>query len=246
MKTDRANTSSWKREVYRDYGTLFQTQQDSSIYDEYIPYATYIVKTVFPQNKEIKILDAGCGIGGFVKVCIDSGYTHVEGIDISEDSVAVAHKAGLLQVKHGDIFDYLKQLTDNTLDVILCLDVIEHFQREDAIRLLHEIFRLLRKGGTIVLHVPNAEGIFGSKVRYSDYTHEMAFTSRSLFQLLRFIGFDSPTCFEDKPIVHGFKSMVRRVLWPVVTFQFRFLHAVETGSFDVKLSQNILVTGKKP
>ena len=125
--------------------------------------------------------------------------------------------------------------------MVLCLDVLEHFVREESISLLLEVKRVLKTGGRILLHVPNAEGIFGAKIRYADYTHEIAFTQKSISQLLQYVGFATVRSYEDKPIVQNLVGAIRRVLWTIFTLPYRFLHAIETGSFNVKLSQNILV-----
>src|SRR6185503_12315942 len=101
-------TSKWKRLIYKNYGTLFRTRADVNAYTQFIPYAKYIISNFLPKDKEAKIIDLGCGIGGFIKSISQAGYSNIEGIDISEESVSTAHSFGILQVKHGDIFKYLE------------------------------------------------------------------------------------------------------------------------------------------
>lgn len=232
---------NWKREIYRHYSSLFGRSIKRESYSAFYPYGRKIIEKCFPKKgKEIQILDLGCGIGGFIKVFLDAGYTNVEGVDVSEESVSMAHTYGLFQVKQGDIFAELNLRKENSYDVILFLDVIEHFKRKEILSLMKSAFEKLRPGGRVILHVPNAEGVFGSKIRYSDITHEMAFTANSLTQITRFAGFSEFSCFEDKPIIHGLTSFFRRCIWEVGTISFRLLHASESGLFSVRLSQNIL------
>ena len=182
----------------------------------------------------------GCGIGGFLKVFAAEGYQHIQGVDLSKESVEYAHAHGMMQVKQGDLFGTLRSAEDNSFDVILYLDVIEHFEHYQVLDILKETYRLLSPGGRIIIHAPNAEGIFGSRIRYGDFTHEQAFTIHSLSQISRFAGFTSFMCFEDKPVVHNMTSFVRRILWEIFTIPDRIKFAIESGSFSIRLSQNIL------
>jgi hypothetical protein len=107
------------------------------------------------------------------------------------------------------------------------------------------VFRVLSPDGVCVAHVPNAEGLYGLRVRYGDLTHEQAFTPRSAGQLFRTIGFRQVASFEDKPVMHGLTSVVRRLLWEVGTLPHRVLLAAETGEWGARLSQNIVVRAVK-
>ncbi len=237
--------SNWKIDFYNKYSTLFGKTLKEDIYDQYRPYGNYIVDTCFPSNKEVKILDLGCGKGGFLKVFKECGYLHVEGVDVSAEDVLYAHTFGMSEVRLGDIMETLSTASDASYDIVLFLDVIEHFAHAEILHLLTEAHRIIRHGGTIILHVPNAEGIFGSRIRYSDFTHDMAFTSKSLSQILTYAGFSSFRCFEDKPLLHNLKGILRRLIWIIGTFPFRVLHAAETGTYAVFLSQNILFRATK-
>lgn len=245
MNTESNITKRWKPGIYKNYSTLFKARVDSSAYEQFVPYANYIVRNFLPKERQAIIVDLGCGIGGFMRAIAKAGYVNIHGVDISEESVVTAHAFHIQNVELGDIFTYLGGLSDNSIDVILCIDVLEHFTREEGIKLLLEIRRVLKPDGRTIIHVPNAEGIFGSKIRYADFTHEMAYTQKSIAQILQYSGFGLVYCYEDKPLVHGLMSAIRRLLWILLTFPYRILHAAETGSTNVKLSQNILVLAFK-
>jgi SAM-dependent methyltransferase len=232
--------TNWKNEFYKKYSTFFGKKIDKHTYRKFEPYGKHIIRNFFPLDKNARILDLGCGIGGFLKMYLFHGYLNAEGVDISDEDVALAHQFGMIQVKHGNVFSTLKEAKDSSYDVILFLDVLEHFSRDEILILLNESYRILGSNGRVIIHVPNAEGIFGSKIRYSDITHELAFTSNALGQILTYAGFSSFTCLEDKPTLHNFKGLIRRFLWTIGTFPFRLLHLAETGTYKVRLSQNIL------
>ncbi len=245
MSIESDVTQKWKPRIYKNYSTLFKTQVDSSAYEQFVPYANYIIHNFLPKDKDAQVVDLGCGIGGFTRAIAKAGYLNIQGVDISEESVQTAHSYGVQNVKLGDIFTYLENMADNGIDAILCIDVLEHFTREEGIKLLVEMRRVLKSDGRAIIHVPNAEGIFGSKIRYADFTHEMAYTQKSISQILQYSGFGQVYCYEDKPIIHSILSALRRLLWVVLTIPYRILHAVETGSMNVKLSQNILIVAFK-
>lgn len=245
MSIESEVTKKWKSGIYKKYTSIFKARVDNSAYEQFVPYADYIIHRFLPGNKNALIVDLGCGIGGFTKAISNEGYLNIQGVDISEESVQTAHSHGIQNVKLGDIFSYLEGISDGTIDAILCIDVLEHFTREESVKLLLEIRRVLQSEGRVIIHVPNAEGIFGSKIRYADFTHEMAYTQKSIAQILQYCGFGQVSCYEDRPIMHGILSAIRRLLWILLTIPYRVLHAVETGSMNVKLSQNILVLAFK-
>ena len=83
------------------------------------------------------------------------------------------------------------------------------------------------------------------RIRYGDLTHENCFTPKSIRQALRSSGFTEVQCFEDKPIIHGLKSLIRRMFWDVMTIFPRLLLIAETGQPGTILSQNFLVVAHK-
>lgn len=236
---------SWKDDFYARYSTFFGRKITEGTYDHFIPYGRHIVRKLFPADKSSRILDMGCGIGGFIKVFIDEGYHQVQGIDLSKEDVDYAHANGIHQVKQGELWEILKTAPDGSYDVILYLDVLEHFGHAEILSILRETYRILAPQGRIIIHCPNAEGIFGSRIRYADFTHELSFTSDSLAQITRYAGFDSFVCYEDKPIAHGVVSFFRRILWEILTLHHRVLFAAETGKYIARLSQNILFCAVK-
>ena len=80
------------------------------------------------------VLDAGCGEGVLVEEY--AGRLHIEGVD---EHYASAHvrKGSLLALPSAD----------ETFDVVLCLDVLEHLAFPDQPRALEELRRVLRPSG---------------------------------------------------------------------------------------------------
>lgn len=232
--------NEWRRKFYENYSSTFKREYNEQSYNGYLPYGYHLIKRCFPENKEAKIVDLGCGVGGYLNAVKKAGYKNIEGVDASPEEVAVAHRLGLIEIKQQDLFSYLGKCANDSVDVILLLDVLEHLKKHEVIHFMEEAYRVLTKGGRLVLHVPNAEAIFSGKVRYSDFTHENAFTSKSIAQIATYAGFQSVQAFEDKPLLHSIPSMLRRAIWETMTIPFRLIHAAENGTYKVILSQNLL------
>lgn len=53
----------------------------------------------------------------------------------------------------------------SSVDVVLAVDLLEHLLRSELQTLVQGVYRILRRRGRWVVHVPNAEGLFGPGVR---------------------------------------------------------------------------------
>jgi SAM-dependent methyltransferase len=211
------------------------------------PYLERLVARWIPPDRDQRILEIGCGWGAFLAVLREAGYRDLGGVDASPEQVAAAHALGLDFVREGALLDRLRATPDGSCDVVIAFDVLEHFTRAEALDLGDEIHRVLRAGGRLLLHVPNAEGIFPGRVLYGDLTHETAYTRQSLQQLLSVCGFARISFAEDVPVVHGAKSALRFVLWKLFRTFFRLIHAAETGELgrDLVLSQNLVAVAER-
>jgi SAM-dependent methyltransferase len=112
-------------------------------YPIYIAKMEYITRFLQSVQKETEILDAGCGEGVLVEEYRNAGYA-IRGLDLNYSSVYVTQ---------GDLLNI--PFDDETFDLVLCLDVIEHLNCEDQGPALREIRRILKKDGQALLAVPN-------------------------------------------------------------------------------------------
>jgi len=177
----------------------------------------------------------------------EAGYRNAIGVETSPDQVEFARQLGVSSVIPGDLVSFLRDSASEIFDVVVAIDVIEHFRKDEVLDIMDNAYRVLRPGGKLIVHVPNAEGIFGSRIFWSDFTHEMAFTPEGLRQLTCACGFSSIVLSEDLPVIHGFKSLVRRVLWTALRSVFRLTYMAETGDSGAGLilTQNLLAVANK-
>jgi len=210
------------------------------------PYLKKIIKNHFPPNKNINIVDLGCGQGAFLYFLRSEGFSNLTGVDISTDQTEIAKKLGVEGIINGHLMETLAKISDNSQDIVIAFDVIEHFTKIELLPFVDEVHRVLRSNGKWIIHAPNGESPFFGRIRYGDFTHEQAFTRNSISQLLLASGFNEVKCFEDKPVVHGVKSAIRRILWEGFRLIFLLFNASETGCWDNKavFSQNLLTIAK--
>jgi SAM-dependent methyltransferase len=242
--------TAYRARFYKNYAELQQRTQVEQVRRGLrlrAPYLRRLVKQFFPADLESNIVDLGCGYGALVLFLQESGYRNVLGVETSPGQVEFARQLGVSSVVSGDLVPFLRNSAAEVFDVVVVFDVIEHFCKDEVLEIMDQVYRVLRPGGRLIVHVPNAEGIFGSRIFWSDFTHEMAFTREGLRQLSCASGFTSVEFSEDLPVVHGIKSLIRRIAWAGLRSIFRLACMAETGDSGsgLILTQNLLAVANK-
>ena len=242
--------TAYRARFYKNYAGLQQRTQPEQIQRDLVlrtPYLRRLVKQFFPADRESSIVDLGCGCGALVLFLQQTGYRNVLGVETSPDQIEFARQSGVNSVVSGDLLPFLRDSASEVFDVVVVFDVIEHFCKDEVLEIMDQAHRVLRPRGRLIVHAPNAEGIFGSRIFWSDFTHEMAFTREGLRQLACASGFSSLEFSEDLPVVHGVKSLIRRVLWAGLRSIFRLAYMAETGDTGAGLilTQNLLAVAMK-
>jgi SAM-dependent methyltransferase len=241
----------YRERVYKHYSSARVESLVPKTVEEFKPREPFfnkIIKNNFPLDKNINILELGCGHGIFQYFINKAGYKNSKGIDGSIQQVEGAKKLGIKNIILGDMIAYIKVLDSSFLDMIIAIDIFEHFTKEEFTDLVDELHRILKKDGLIICHQPNSEGPFGNFMRDWDYTHELSFTRQSLAQIFLASEFNSIKTFEDKPIIHGVKSFFRFVLWEyLIRNIFVAIRTIESGRCDKEaiFTQNFLAVIKK-
>jgi 2-polyprenyl-3-methyl-5-hydroxy-6-metoxy-1,4-benzoquinol methylase len=200
---------------------------------------------LIPQALDARILDVGCGRGGLVYWLSQRGYHRAEGIDVSGEQVETARRVGVANVQQADLRSYLGSRVQS-YDALILRDVVEHFTREQIIEVLELCRAALRPGGVVIVQVPNAESPFFGRIRYGDFTHELAFTQSSMAQLFKVIGLEDLRLYPTEPVVTGLGSLARNVLWGVVKAFYRILLFAELGRGKWIFTQGLIAVGRVP
>jgi len=154
--------------MYVEFEDLFRgTREDiKGRVKYYLPF----VEEVYKKTNKSPILDIGCGRGEWVELLKENNY-NATGIDTNKIMVKRCKDLGL-DVKEGDVIEYLRNQKDNSLSVITGFHVMEHLPFKVLIKLFDESLRVLKPGGMILFETPNPENInVGAYTFYYDPTH---------------------------------------------------------------------------
>ncbi len=135
-----------------------------------------IMKGIISSNKKIKILDLGSGRGHFYFALKQLGYQNIFASDrapMFKECIA------------GDITGKLP-FENATFDLVLSRDLAEHIANHE--QFFKEHYRILKPEGKIIVMTPNAEKMSLGEF-YTDYTHVMPYTRKSLREALLTHGF---------------------------------------------------------
>jgi ubiquinone/menaquinone biosynthesis C-methylase UbiE len=99
-------------------------------------------------GQEIRLLDSGCGTGANLREI--SKFFPSVGVEKYFDGLLLCKNRSLNNVLNGQ----LERLPfkDESFDVVLAMDVLEHV--DDDIEVLKELFRVSKKNGILITHVP--------------------------------------------------------------------------------------------
>ena len=128
-----------------------------------------------------KILDIGCGTGGFTKLL--AGKFDVAGLDMSETALNYCRKRGLEKLYSGYIEDFPADEFQPKAAVML--DVIEHI--EDDKKVVKQVFDLLPKGGYLISTVPAYQWLWS---RHDEvHMHFRRYKKKNFTGMLKSAGF---------------------------------------------------------
>ena len=203
----------------------------------YLPYIT-------DMNSSCRILELGCGPGYLLQFLKEQGFHNVQGIDVSAEQVGIAKELGCDAIE-ADVFEYLLS-SEGVYDVIIAVDFVEHFYREELIELLGKVEQAVRPGGCFILQTPNGEGLFSRQMIYGDLTHCTILTPNSLKQVLQFAGFVEVEFSETGPIPKTLAGKARLIGWKLVKLGLNGVRRVQSGKRQALWGDNVICCCRRP
>lgn len=179
-------------------------------------------------DKNIFILDIGCGFGQFINGCKKLGYKNIKGIDLSEEAVKFCKQNGM-DVEKIDVKKYLNK----KFDVIYMGHILEHLPKNEVINTLWHInTNLLNENGSLFIMVPNAQSNTDCYWAYEDFTHNTLFTAGSLLFVLKEAGFKNIEFLDIDGTSGstGLKKTIKKYLLKIYIINKLFWNKV-TGSY---------------
>ena len=115
------------------------------------------VKDLMHDVPKGKMLEIGCGTGQWTRFFVDEGF-NVTGIDTSEKMLDQARAKEIDAIFHKtDVQDL--PFNDCSFDAVAAITVLEFV--DNQARALHEMHRVLKPGGWIILGCLNAKSVLG-------------------------------------------------------------------------------------
>lgn len=145
-------------------------------------------RTSFAENycKNKRVLDFGCGSGGFLKMIKDIAIS-VAGVELEDEKRLFLNEEGLA------CFESVDALCEEKYDVITMFHVLEHLP--DPIMILEELKKHLTDDGKIIIEIPNADDALLSlyeSTDFADFTywvcHLYLYTNSTLTKLMNRCG----------------------------------------------------------
>jgi len=216
---------SYRNVVYGGYSDNFGGVKT---YDRTLQFREYSqVYSKLPNDKGAAILDVGCGKCEWLDWLSEKGYTLLGGVDRATSELAKGTGKDY-RIHEGDATQVLSGFSEE-FDLIHAKDLFEHFSKDEAVKFLLASFKALKPGGEIWIRTFNAQSPMAAATRYGDFSHEIGVTPGSLAQVLTACGFGSISVSGYMPTAGGWKGMIRKVVFSLVTLRARIELKVRHG-----------------
>ncbi|HQC91432.1 MAG: class I SAM-dependent methyltransferase [Candidatus Methanoculleus thermohydrogenotrophicum] len=170
----------------------------SQITSDYsIRYLDFMTEIELSLQAGSVVCEAGCGTGQTLRIF--SPRHRTIGLDISANALSIA-KNNCDAPLQGDIFQI--PLRSETCDLVYNSGVIEHFPHPANVRALSEMARITRKGGRIIVIVPNTLCLWyklgkevACRVNRFEFGYEEDYSPRRLRTTFEEAGIKVKRCF---------------------------------------------------
>lgn len=164
-------------------------------------YFTRELRNATARHTVTDVLEVGFGDGSFLGYAAARGW-NVIGTELSDVQVTLGRAAGY----NVHTPDYVDGLAEESLDLIVAFDVLEHIPQDDVVGFLSSLASKLRPEGRMLLRYPNSDTWLGNPLQHGDPTHvtEIGYLKMTYFAEssgLRILNYRAP-------VRRGFRSSV--------------------------------------
>lgn len=224
------NDSYFLDEYRNQYGKTYQ-EDYNTIYQFAASRLNRIIPYLKKHPSRSRLLDVGAALGFFLKCALDTGFQHIEGIEISSFACEYARKQLDIPIHNSDLMTWT---TTDTFDVISAWYVIEHFANTDMV--FTKLNGLLNVNGVLAFSVPS---IYGPSyrlnreqwIRTHPEDHRIDFSPAFLKRYLRKLGFKKVILFPagiHPSRVLSSESLLYRFFAPCYTLYSRIFKYSDT------------------
>jgi 2-polyprenyl-3-methyl-5-hydroxy-6-metoxy-1,4-benzoquinol methylase len=243
--------ADYRQRIYDSYlrtsGHYYQAMLSPEVYEGLRPFYRANHLPWLPADRTSAVIDIGCGAGHFVYFLRHEGFTKAEGIDASPEMVRQCEATGLPGIVLADWREHLA-VRRGMYGAVVANDFLEHLTKDEILEFLDLALAALVPSGRVVLKLPNAYTMFGSRDAYVDFTHQLSFTPQSALQVLAAVGFADICVRPVHAPVRSLKAAVKRIMWEI-GFQpvLRAWSVMSDGERKPAVyTVNMIVSGKKP
>ena len=147
------------------------------------------------SDRDIIIIDAGCGTGGLMLFMQEQGYANLQGFDLSLDSVRICRQRRL-NVAHENLLNIAHRYFPASADVIVSNDTLYFLDKEERLNLVQQCFQVLSPGGLLILNLP--------ALKYFRGIHDLSVGIKHRFSML-----EARSLFDSSQF-----SIIRQIYWP--------------------------------
>jgi ubiquinone/menaquinone biosynthesis C-methylase UbiE len=117
------------------------------------------INLINPKLSNSEIMDCACGTGYGIDFFYDNldKSNKLTGVDIDVETIEICkdkYKNKEINFIVGSILDE-KLVQENSIYLYLCNQTLEHFYKEDQLKVVENQYKLIKKGGYLMLCVPN-------------------------------------------------------------------------------------------
>jgi SAM-dependent methyltransferase len=208
-----------------------------------------------------RVFEGGCGTGYLSSLLARHFGWRIAAIDLSHEGLRHARRYGFDSAVQADLRHI--PFGAGVFDLVLCMDVLVHFQKGEEAVPLRELMRVLRPGGLIVIRVSALDAL---RSRHSQFTEErQRFTKRRLLRsvsaagvgVLRCTYLNSlllPVSFTKfriwEPLTRQKPASGVQVPGPLLNAALEVPLRIESvwigAGLNFPLGQSLLVVGRKP
>ncbi len=159
-------------------------------------------------RQELRVLDAGCGTGGFLTHLSRHDFHWGAGIDLVWDGLKLSQSRGLCNLTQGSVTALPFQ--PGIFDAVVSIDVLCHTGVDER-SALQEYARVVRPGGVVIVQVPAFEWLrsrhdiaVSTKRRYTRASVAALIGESGL--AVRWIGYRNSLLF---PLIAGWRLLTR-------------------------------------
>ena len=198
LNLDKTKNDFEIKKVYQDWAVQYDKDNDDLLGTVSQPNAVDLLNSHM-NDKNIEIVDIGCGTGLVGKFLQNKGYLYYDGLDISEEMLEIAKSRGYRHLSVGSLQNKLPYGNDS-YDAVFCVGVFTHGHVNS--NGLDELIRITKKDGFIIFTIN--EGV------YEDYQFDKKIPLMEKEGLIKVINFDKKDYMTKKNVM-GYYCLAQKV-----------------------------------